>query len=426
MADPYQYLTDAERAAYENWKALPNGPEKNFQKESFDKMLAGAQQRADQALAQGQLPGANGLPAGGPAAAPYEGNNVYADTGTPGRPGIDTRPYEYVRDPTAFMYGGERGAADRELQRYDTQAAMSNAAYNRSYSQFGQSQDQAQGARNNQLQGLGYLQQQIEGKGPSVAQVQQDAGLASARNQQASIAASARGGGANLAAAQQASANAAAGLSGQAVQNSALLRAQEQQSAMNAYGQQAAGLRGADMQNSNAYLAQQGLASQRNQQAEGNRQNIYQSQMAAKQAGENQNAATMSAERGLNYQQQKDAADRSDRNVGTALQVAGSLAGLAVMASDKNLKANIKSSGRDVDEAMGALRPYSYDYKDEKYGSGKQTGIMAQHLMKSKAGKGVVAETPEGLMVKLPQATGLALAGIARLDKRLRAVEGAR
>lgn len=295
-----------------------------------------ARQRASGQQIASPFPAKNGQQVQAPNAPAYEGNGNLAGQGTQYRPGIDNAPLEYIQKPTNFEYGGTATGAADEAARYaqmgrdaamnaNTLGAAYGAQYQNGMAQSGQSREQ-------QMQGLGYLQNQINGTAPSVAQNQMNAGLSAARNQQASIAASARGGGANLAAAQQAGANAAAGMSGQAVQNSALLRAQETQTAMNAYGTQAGAMRQQDIQGAGlGQTGQQyysGLGAQTQGQYESARQGVMNSQLNAGMSAENQNAAIRAATNNQNYMNQQANRAQENNTLGTALQTGGTVLGL--------------------------------------------------------------------------------------------------
>lgn len=398
-------------------------------------------QRASGAQIQSPFPtapGPDGKPvqAQDPNAPGYEGNGNLNAMGQQYRPGVDNTPLAYIDKPTNFEYAGTATGAADEAARYAQMGRDASLNANTLGSAYGQQYQTGMGqsgqSREQQMQGLGYLQNQINGTAPSVAQNQMNSGLSAARNQQASIAASARGGGANLAAAQQASANAAAGMSGNAVQQGSLLRAQETQNAMNAYGQQAGAMRTQDLQG--AQMGQQGqqyysgLANQTQGQYESARQGVMNSQLNAGMAAENQNAATRASQNNQNYLQQQADRQQANSTLGTVLQTIGTGVGIAAMASDRRSKQNVESGAHDVDDAMSKLAPYDYNYKDPgTHGAGDQVGVMAQDLEASHAGSTAVGEGPDGTkMVKIPQATGLALAGLARLHERLSKLEGAR
>jgi len=354
------------------------------------------------------------------------------------RPGVDDHVWNKVLQPSAYQYGGEPGVADFEEERYagmarnaDTRLApqISENTYGR---QFGGDMGLDLESRGNQLYGLSQLQGMIEGRGPSVAQQQMNMGLAAAMQQQRAIAASARGGGANLAAAQQAAANAASGLSGNAVQQGGLLRAQETMGAINAYGGLAnlvrtgdatrAGMT-ADMAKSQADIALRNKAvnDARNMYYEDARKDVFKTQMGARQAGEAANAGVYKSDADRAQQQGQHDDDRVDKYIGAGASAVG--AGIAAI-SDVRAKKDIKPAGTNMDRTLDGLGSYEYNYKDPaRHGAGRQTGTMAQQLAATPLGASAVASGPDGLYIKGPQATNLTLSGLARLNERVRAVE---
>jgi hypothetical protein len=94
------------------------------------------------------------------------------------------------------------------------------------------------------------------------------------------------------------------------------------------------------------------------------------------------------------------------------------------VASDKRLKKDVTDARSEVDAVLDALSPKSYSYKDEKYGKGRRAGIMAQDLERTPAGKRVVEDRPDGKMLDVNKALSLALASSARLNERVRELEG--
>ena len=109
-------------------------------------------------------------------------------------------------------------------------------------------------------------------------------------------------------------------------------------------------------------------------------------------------------------------------------QLLGGLIGGASSAlamSDEEAKKNIKKAGgKDISKFLDALEAKSWDYKDEKHGKGKKYGVMAQALEKSKIGKSMVEDTPEGKAVNVAQGFGAVLASAAEMNKRLKKLEG--
>jgi hypothetical protein len=98
--------------------------------------------------------------------------------------------------------------------------------------------------------------------------------------------------------------------------------------------------------------------------------------------------------------------------------------GAAAMASDERLKTNITDARSEIDAMLDGLAPRSYDYKDQKWGKGRRAGIMAQDLERSAAGKRIVMETSEGKMLDVNKALSASLAASARLNERVRMLEG--
>lgn len=97
--------------------------------------------------------------------------------------------------------------------------------------------------------------------------------------------------------------------------------------------------------------------------------------------------------------------------------------GARLLTSDKDLKKDIKKADKQVDKMLDKLSPYSFEYKNKKHGEGKSTGIMAQDLEKSEAGKDLVVNTPEGKGVDVKKALGAIMASQARLARRLKDLE---
>lgn len=127
--------------------------------------------------------------------------------------------------------------------------------------------------------------------------------------------------------------------------------------------------------------------------------------------------------------QQGRRANRYMAQQGMLGQAAGGLAaGLAF--SDKNLKTDIKpgNASEMISEFIEPLDSYSYKYKSEsmpgkQYGDKRFTSVMAQDLEKSRIGKNMVINTPEGKMVDYSKAVSPALAAIAELHKRVKRLE---
>ena len=93
--------------------------------------------------------------------------------------------------------------------------------------------------------------------------------------------------------------------------------------------------------------------------------------------------------------------------------------------SDRRAKRDIRSGDSDAKKAIEGLKAYSYRYKDERDGKGKQFGPMAQDL--ERAGlKHTVINTPQGKMVHGAKAATTALGLVASLGKRVAKLEGSK
>lgn len=360
-------------------------------------------------------------------------NAAWSSGGSEPVKGVDQRVAQEVFNPNAYQYGGQAGLAQSEAARYGgladtarTDQAGASAQYQNALWANQQGVDMSDQARQQQMQGLGYLQNMAQGNGPSAAQSQMAQGLMQSREQQASIAASARGGGANLAAAQSQGSNAAATQAMQGIQATGALRAQEQANAMAQYGQQAGALRTSDFGRAQLSGQQQQLAAGQQQFAAGQAsqyeqymQQVRSQQQGYQQSAEQQNLAREAAQRGWNLSQQQTDNQQTGQWIQAGTAAAGTLAMLA-MVSDERMKRDVTDASADVDDAFSKLAPRGYNYKDEMHGAGPQVGIMAQHLASSKAGSTAVMQGDDGVLrVKIPQALGLAMAGIARATKRL-------
>lgn len=98
----------------------------------------------------------------------------------------------------------------------------------------------------------------------------------------------------------------------------------------------------------------------------------------------------------------------------------GAGVGLGVLFSDERLKTNIQPVGDEIDDLLEKLEPYSFEYVSEQFGNGSHIGIMAQDLEKSKAGKGIVIETPQGKMLDMRKLAGVTIAAaVSERRKRL-------
>lgn len=86
----------------------------------------------------------------------------------------------------------------------------------------------------------------------------------------------------------------------------------------------------------------------------------------------------------------------------------------AAIFSDKRVKKNLGAIGKkDIKEFKKSIKPYTFEYTDEKYGKGEWAGVMAQDLEKSKLGRTVVEERDGVKTVNLGKLASLGLAMMA-------------
>lgn len=321
-------------------------------------------------------------------------------------------------------------------------------------------------SRGNQMSLAARLRDQMDGKGPSLAQEQLKLGMNQSLKAQLAAAGSARGGGVNAALAMRNIGNSAddmrAGMAGQAT----MARLQEQMAAQGQYGALTNAMRGQDM----AWTQMQHQGGMMNvanrQQALGANASFAQQAMLANQAAANQYGLAQ-YQGDLNVMGMNDAQQRAllgyrgamvdraltaeERNVGfqmdqakmdyqaaedkrrRVLGFAGAMIGaggsaMTMGASDERLKTNIKDGDKKLKSFYEALGTHSYKYRNPKLpgcGDGEYVSVMAQELEKTELGKHMVVEAEHGKMVDYAKGLGTMLAGQASLHKRLEKIEAA-
>lgn len=99
--------------------------------------------------------------------------------------------------------------------------------------------------------------------------------------------------------------------------------------------------------------------------------------------------------------------------------------GAAAALSDKKTKKDVKDSAKNLDTFVEALNASKWKYKEPyaqmpNNGEGEHFGVMAQELLKSKVGKSMVDESPDGtLYINTHKSIGPMLASIQRLNERI-------
>lgn len=284
--------------------------------------------------------------------------------------------------------------------------------------------------------------QQAQSRGMQMLQAQQLQHIASGQQQGAGELAVQRQM-ANAQAAQQAQAMAARGNAnaGMAMRNAANNQAgigistaglgqqaalQDQQMAQGQLLSSLGGMRGQDIgfagQNANLQQQQYGLNTQRGLGYLGQLNGMNQGQLGAQTSMYNTGQGNLGMLGGL----MKSAGDAGAKAIAGPGGSAGGAGGAAV-ASDERLKTDVRPGGTDIDDMLDKLTARTYRYKDEAtHGEGARVGVMAQEMARSKAGAAVVRAMPYGLGLDASKAISVALAATARLNERLRKVEGKR
>lgn len=287
---------------------------------------------------------------------------------------------------------------------------------------------QAQLQQLGQLQGIASGQQQ--GAGELAVQRQMGNALA-AQQAQARMA---RGGNAALAYRNAANQSAALGSTAAGMGQQAAMTDQ-----MNAHGALAgigAQGRAGDYSTANAnagYQQQAGLQNAGFQQQTGLTNAGFQQGANQYNAGLQQQGQQMNSQNYLgllgqlgnmdaNQLAAQQAAGQNKGMMGPILSAGGQVAGAALM-SDERLKTDVTDERSKIDAMLDGLRPVGWRYKDPKFGEGRHSGIMAQDMERSEAGKQIVVDTPEGKALNVNKAVGAALASSARLNERLRKLE---
>ena len=110
--------------------------------------------------------------------------------------------------------------------------------------------------------------------------------------------------------------------------------------------------------------------------------------------------------------------------LGGLMNAGGGIAG-ASLASDKNLKTDIKSA--DIKSFLDALDPVSFQYKDSDGQNGKtqgtHLGILAQQVEKAPNGQSMVQTTAQGKSIDVPSAVGTLMAAAADANQRMSDLE---
>lgn len=113
-------------------------------------------------------------------------------------------------------------------------------------------------------------------------------------------------------------------------------------------------------------------------------------------------------------------------NFGDAITGIGNMIGVGSggFFSDKTMKKDIKKpDSAEIKAMLDKINAYSYNYKDQKNGKGKQMGVMAQDLKKSSLGSQMVDKKEGKMHVDRNKAVSTLLAAVSDLHDRLEHVE---
>lgn len=116
--------------------------------------------------------------------------------------------------------------------------------------------------------------------------------------------------------------------------------------------------------------------------------------------------------------------DAHNKKMNNKMAIAQTMMKMFSDAQMKKKKKSLTEAMRSPEEDfMDALKGYVFEYKNPMHGEGKRVGVMAQDVEKSKMGKMMVKNTPEGKMIDMPQAVGATMAGLGELNKKVSMLE---
>lgn len=387
-----------------------------------------------------------------------EGQQIGYETGntsTRGKALIDPGSSTYEE----FEYGGKRGLANEEINRFRGMAGQAQGRpgvqVNQANTDFARhlgvaARGMEMASREGQRDALGMYRDMATGQAPSLAQLQFAQALQAQQREQASLAASARGGGLARAAAQRAAAQNSASMGQNSAGMAAALRLQEQQQALAGYSGLANAMRGQDQGTRGQDLGQMGEDAKiaglqagfddaqkaRNDAYQLGLENMGMGVRGMQQAGTlaRQNAimqgqateAGISSNAMSNATQASIANDaRTDRYVTAGVSAGAAM--LPLLLSDEQAKKDIRPADGKVSSFLEALRATDYRYKDPDTpvtSPGRHASVMAQDLEKSELGRRMVHDTPEGKVVDYKEGFATMLASMAALNDRVGELEG--
>lgn len=95
--------------------------------------------------------------------------------------------------------------------------------------------------------------------------------------------------------------------------------------------------------------------------------------------------------------------------------------------SDRRLKKNVSRGDGDAQDLLDHLTAKSFDYKNPSHGrGGRETGVMAQDVERSRAGRTFVRDTAKGKELDPVAGFGSVLAMLSTMNDRMKKLEGRR
>lgn len=322
--------------------------------------------------------------------------NQYADQGYR----LEARPYEFDESRFSNPY-------------YDSNHDMLSAGMNGV-----RGRQDPFGSRKLQGNFADYLLQQYRGDGPSLAESKFRGNLD--QNIKATMAMANTGRG-NRGLAMRTAQYQLGDMNSQAANEVAQIRSTEQMNAGNLLGQTYQGMRSADLEQGRMndamtqYYTSQGLS-------------LDQAQWAAqmelqKMKGEQHSTAQATLNK---IGSQGGSHPGFWERLGGGLLNAGATLGAAAL-SDRRLKTKItKAPKRDIEDFISKINAYRYKYRDSKHGEGHYYSTMAQELERTKVGKSMVIDTPQGKMVDYGKGFGALLASQKHLYEKVKDLEAAK
>jgi hypothetical protein len=321
----------------------------------------------------------------------------------------------------------QQNAANTQYHKATGMLDQGQSAINNAQGAVGNAQQVNQGPGSNVNSAVGLLGQTAAGSGAAqqAARAQLQAGTDQVIASQHALANS--GNLSQQIGSQKAAMDNAAQLQQQNALNASMLQAGMAGSAQGQYagaaGQQAS------QAAQNAVLQQAQTAAQQQQTAQqtnilGQLQN--QAIGYAGQANTAQQGAAANQLGGLGIQQDAlgQTSEYRAKALGGAMNAGG---GAAALASDKDLKKDVKDGKSTVKSFLDALDSKTFEYKesDNKEGKtpGMHMGVIAQQVEKAPGGKAMIVETSQGKGIDLASAVGTLLAAAAESNNRIKELE---